>query len=154
MGVRRLDELVSGQRLVFGLLGVARPDHGRVHELVDTIGRHEQLRVFELHRDRVAWKHVGDLHREHIGTTLFQQRGALSVLLCCFEFTRGLLAFPDSGHGAHVADGHRHAVHSRPRGCRKDVAGMNGPRSAILVHLSNGHVGNHAGDRDVDPGVL
>ena len=31
---------------------------------------------------------------------------------------------------------------------------MNGPRAAILVHLPDGHVRDHAGDGDVDPRVL
>ena len=65
-----------------------------------------------------------------------------------------LLALLDFGDDAHIADGHRHAVDRRARRRRKHVAGMNGPRSAILVHLPNGHVRDHPGDRDVDARVL
>ncbi len=153
--VRSLDELVCrAQRLALALFGVARSDDRRVDEFVDAVGRHEQLGVLELDDDRVARQHVGQLHREHVGTTLFQQRRALALALGGFEFTCGLLAFPDRGHGAHIADGHRHPVDCRPRRRREDVAGVDGPRAAILVHLPDGHIRNHAGDRDVDARVL
>ena len=66
----------------------------------------------------------------------------------------GLLALLDLGHDPHVADGHRHAVDGRARGRGEDVAGMKRPLSAILVHLPDGDVGDHAGDRDVHARVL
>ena len=79
---------------------------------------------------------------------------ALLPSLLAASNSRRPLAFLDPGHGAHVADGHRHAVHRRPRGGREDVADVNGPRSVILVDLPDGHVRDHAGDRDVDPRVF
>src|SRR2546426_3760553 len=83
-----------------------------------------------------------------------QQRCALAIALRAFELALRFLALLDSGHNAYLADGHRHAVDRCPRRRRKNVAGMKRPLPAILVHLSDGDVRNHTGDRDVDPRVL
>ena len=135
-------------------ISTGRPDNSRVHELVRAFGRYEQLGVLELDGDRVAGKHVGDVHREHVGAAFLQQRCALPIALCFFELARRLLALLDSGHNAYVADGHRHAVDRCPRRRRKNIAGMKRPLAAILVQLSDGDVRNHTGNRDVDPRVL
>ena len=154
MSVRRADELVCRRRLAFAFGGVPRSDNSRVHELVGAVGGHKQFGVLQLDSDRVAGKDIGDVHREHVGTAFFQERGALPFALGALELVLRLLALPDSGHDPDITDGHRHAVDRSPCRCRKDVAGMERPLSAILVHLSNGHVRNHSGNRDVDTCVL
>ena len=154
MRVGSLDEPILRGRPVFALFGVPRSNDRRVDEFVHAVGRDEQLGVLELDDDGVARQDVGQLHREHVGAALFQQRGVLALALGRVEFTRCPLALLDRGHGAHVADGHRHPVDRRPRRRGEDVAGVDGPRAAILVHLPDGHICNHAGDRDIDARVL
>jgi hypothetical protein len=153
-GIRRLDERVFGRRLALCLLGVPRTDYGRVEELVHALCRYKQFRILELDRDGVARKHVGDIHREDIGAALLQKRRALAFALRGLELRLCLLAFLDSGDDTHVAHRHGHPIDRRPRRGRKDVARMNGPRPAILVHLADGYVRDHSGNGDVDSRVF
>jgi hypothetical protein len=154
MRVRRFHELVVRRRLALALVGEPRPDDRRVDELVGAVGRHEQLGVFELDLDRVTGEDVGHVHREHVGTALLEERGALSFALRRVEVVLRLLTFLDRRHDAHVAHGHRHAVDRGARRRRKHVAGVQRPLAAILVDLPHGDVGDHAGNRDVDARVL
>ena len=152
--IRSLDEFVFRRSLAFALFGIPRSDHRRIDEFVHAVRGNEQLGVLELDDDGVARQDVGQLHREHVGPALFQQRRVLALALGRFECTRRLLAFLDPGDRAYIADGHRHAVDGRARGRREDVAGVNRPRAAVLVHLPDRHVRDHPGDGDVDSRVL
>ena len=84
----------SGDAWLSLLLGIPRTDHGRVHELVHAVRRHEQLRVLELDGDGVAGQHVGDVHREDVGAALLQQRRALALALRGLELRASLSRAP------------------------------------------------------------
>ena len=154
-GVRGLHELVSrrapGSRASPNT--AVQPPSGRRTRTWPSVGTSSSVYLSST-SNRVAGQHVGDAHREHVGTALLEQRGALPFFLGGLELRLRLLALLDLRHDPHVADRHRHAVDGRARGRREDVAGMQRPLSAVLVDLPDGHVGNHAGDRDVHARVL
>ena len=135
--VRRPDETIFLAHLRLRLRRVARADHRGIDELVDAVRRHEQLGVCHFDGDGVARHHVRDVHREHVGAVLLEQRRALAFALRGFELLLRLRSLADGGNETRVADRHRQAVDGGARRGREHVAGVQRPLSAPQVQSTN-----------------
>ena len=138
---------LAGRRAV-----VARPDHGRKDKLVVARLRHQQLGVAQLDRDVVAGQDVGDVHLEHIGQLLLQQRGGFAFFFGLVVVAPGLLLFADVGGDETVGEAHIHAIDGGAGRAGKHVIRLNGALALVLVALGDGDIGNHAGDAHIDLG--
>ena len=97
---------VAGRGTRFWLVGVPRPHHRGIHELVHPFTRDQQLGVPELHLDEIPGQDIGDVHLEHIGPLLLQQGGAPTLFPGLLIFLPGGLPLPHPGHDPALADGH------------------------------------------------
>ena len=137
-----------------GAARVARPDDGRVDELVDRLVGDQHLGVVHLHRDAVARHDVGDAHREHVRALLLEQRRALPLA------SRGLVALArrrllvDLRFDGALADLHAHAVHRRARRRREHVDRLDRNATGVLEQLVHLHARDDPGDRHVGGRLL
>ena len=128
---------------------VARPDHGRIDQLVDALGRHQQLAVLQGQVDLVAGHDVGDVHHEDVRPLLREQRGTLALLLGGLEELRRLFLLLDPGLDDPLADLHGQAMHGGAGRPGKDIAGVDRARARVAVTLGHGDPGDRALDDDV-----
>ena len=84
------------------------------HELVVARLRHQQLGVAQLDLHVVAGQDVGDVHLEHVGQVLLEQRGGLAFLLRAVVLDARLLLLADAGGDQAVGQAHVHAVDRGP----------------------------------------
>jgi len=136
------------RRRGFELAGVARPHHRWVDEFVKALAGSDHFRILQLGLDFITGKDVGHIHLEHIGTVLFEERGALALLLCLLVNRPRFLTLADFGHDGAFADGHPHTVHRGPGRGRKHVDSLDRFLPGVLVDLSDLHIGDHPGDPD------
>ncbi len=136
---------VSGLRAV-----VARPDHRRKHELVVARLRHQEFGVAQLHLDVVARQDVGDVHLEHVGQVLLEQRGGLAFLLRGVVVDARLLLLADLRGDQAVGQAH---VETADRGLGRageHVLRLDRSRALVAVGLRDPDVGDHARHLHVD----
>ncbi len=133
---------------------IARPDHGGEHELVAPFGRHQALRVAQLHVHLVAGQDVRDVHREHVRTILLEQRAGLAARLRFAVFQARLPLLLDRRLDLALAEAEAQAVHRRLRRAREDVARLDRARAFVAIVLRDDDVGGDAGDAHLRVGGL
>ena len=131
------------------IAAVPRADHGRVHQFVHTLVRHQQFAVLQRQLHFIARHDIGDIHHEHIGALLVEQGSVLTFLLRCFEdLFRLFLLFNFRPDGAR-ADLHDQALHCRAGRAREHIARIDRPLARVAIALCHRHSRDGSIDDDV-----
>ena len=153
---------VGGGREVLSVRGaalapghvVARADDGRKDEAVAPVGGQQQFGIAQFDQHLVAGQDVGDVHLEHVGTVLVEQRCGLAFLLRRLVLELGALLLADRGLQHAFAQPHRHRVHRGLGRAGEDVLRLDRALAFVAVALHHAHIGHRPDDARVDPRAL